>query len=139
MRLISAIMNFYWSHAISQLMFQILLIGFLQSRLSAHALNFRHYEFLLVPCYQSVNVPNPAHRFFAIKTILRMRLISAIMNFYWSHAISQLMFQILLIGFCNQDYLAHALNFRHYEFLLVPCYQSVNVPNPGSSFFCKSN
>ena len=60
MRLISAIMNFYWSHAIPL------------QKLS----NERYYKFSWIWSQTEV---------ISIR-ILRMRLISAIMNFYWSHA-----------------------------------------------------
>ena len=61
MRIIPAIMNFYWSHAIP---FQ---------KLS----NERSYKFSRILTLREV---------ISIR-ILRMRLISAIMNVYWSHAI----------------------------------------------------
>ena len=60
MCLISAIMNFYWSHAIAL------------QKLS----NERSYKFSWILTLTEV---------ISIR-ILRMRLISAIMNFYWSHA-----------------------------------------------------
>ena len=62
MRIISAIMNFYWSHANP---FQ---------KLS----NERSYKFSWTLTLTEV---------ISIR-ILRMRLISAIMNFYWSHTIA---------------------------------------------------
>ena len=61
MHIISAIMNFYWSHAISI------------QKLS----NERSYKFSWISTLTEV---------ISIR-ILRMRIISAIMNFYWSHAI----------------------------------------------------
>ena len=61
MRIISAIMNLYWSHAIP-----------LQT-LS----NERSYKFSRISTLTEV---------ISIR-ILRMRIISDIMNFYWSHAI----------------------------------------------------
>ena len=63
--------------------------------------------------------------------ILRMCIIYTIMNFYWSMLWP---FKNCLISSCkfmlNFNYsrsykhlnFAHALNFRHYELLLVPCY-----------------
>ena len=62
MRLISAIMNLYWSHAIAL------------QKLS----NERSYKFSWTLTLTEV---------ISIR-ILRMRLISAIMNFYWSHTIA---------------------------------------------------
>ena len=62
MRLISAIANFYWSHAIAL------------QKLS----NERSYTFSRILTLTEV---------ISIR-ILHMRLISAIMNFYWSHAIA---------------------------------------------------
>ena len=62
MRLISAIMNFYWSHAIAL------------QKLS----NGRSYTFSRILTLTEI---------ISIR-ILRMRLISATMNFYWSHAIA---------------------------------------------------
>ena len=62
MRLISAIMNFYWSHAIAL------------QKLS----NERSYTFNRILTLTEV---------ISIR-ILRMRLITAIMNFYWSHALA---------------------------------------------------
>ena len=64
MRLISAIMNFYWSHAIAL------------QKLS----NERSYKFSWILSQTEV----------ISIIILHMRLISAIMNFYWSwsHAIA---------------------------------------------------
>ena len=62
MRLISAIMNFYWFHSIA---FQ---------KLS----NERSDKFSLILTLTEV---------ISIR-ILRMRVISAIMNFYWSHSCS---------------------------------------------------
>ena len=62
MRIISAIMNFYWIHAIAlQKLF-----------------NERCYKF---------NWILSLTEFISIR-ILRMRIISAIMNFYWFHAIA---------------------------------------------------
>ena len=62
MRIISAIMNFYWSHAIPL------------QKLS----NERSYKFSrILTLTEVINI-----------RILRMRLISAIMNFYWSHTIA---------------------------------------------------
>ena len=61
MRIISTIMNFYWSHAIAL------------QKLS----NERSYKFSWILTLTEV---------ISIR-ILRMRIISAIMNFYWSHAI----------------------------------------------------
>ena len=61
MRLISAIMNFYWSHAIAL------------QKLS----NKRSYKFSwILTLTEVISI-----------IILHMRIISAIMNFYWSHAI----------------------------------------------------
>ena len=63
----------------------------------AQALSFSHYEFLLVPCYCPSKLSNEhSYKFSRILTltgvisirILRMRIISTIINFYWSHAIS---------------------------------------------------
>ena len=62
MRIISAIMNFYWSHAIAL----------------PKLANECSYKFSLILTLTEV---------ISIRT-LRMRLISAIMNFYWSHAIA---------------------------------------------------
>ena len=61
LRMISAIMNFYWSHAIAL------------QKLS----NERSYKFSWILTLTEV---------ISIR-ILRMRIISAIMNIYWSHAI----------------------------------------------------
>ena len=73
MRLISAVVNFYGSHAIAL------------QKLS----NERSYKFSCILTFLTEVI--------SIR-ILRMSLISAIMNFYGCH------------------------NFRHFEFLLVPCY-----------------
>ena len=62
MRIISAIMNLYWSHTIAL------------QKLS----NERSYKFRWILTLTEV---------ISIR-ILRMRLISAILNFYWFHAIS---------------------------------------------------
>ena len=62
MRIISAIMNFYWSHTIPL------------EKLS----NERAYKFSWILTLTEV---------ISIIRMLRMRVISAIMNFYWSHAI----------------------------------------------------
>ena len=62
MRIISAILNFYWSHAIAL------------QKLS----NERSYKFRwILTLTEVISI-----------TILRMRIFSAIMNFYWSHAIA---------------------------------------------------
>ena len=59
MRIISAIMNFYWSHATPL------------QKLS----NDRSYKFSWIfPLTEVISI-----------RIVRMRIISAIMNFYWSH------------------------------------------------------
>ena len=60
MRIISAIVNFYWSYVIP-----------LQKLSNEHS-----YEFSWILTLTEVSI-----------RILRMRLISAIMNFYWSHVI----------------------------------------------------
>ena len=62
-----------------------------------HAHNFRHYEFLLVPyAIPLQKLSNERSYMFSwiwslteviSIRILHMRIISAIMNFYWSHAI----------------------------------------------------
>ena len=62
MRIISAIMNFYWPHAIAL------------QKLS----NERSYKFSWILTLTEV----------IIITILRVRLISAIINFYWSYDIA---------------------------------------------------
>ena len=106
MRIISAIMNFYWSNAIAL------------QKLS----NERSYRFSWILTLTEVtNI-----------RILCMRIISAIMNFYWSHAIAfqklsnERSYKFSWIFNSNRSYkhlnLAHAHNFRHYEFLLVSCY-----------------
>ena len=62
MRLISTIMNFYWSHSIAL------------QKLS----NERSYKYSwILTLTEVINI-----------RILRMRLISVIMNFYWSHSIA---------------------------------------------------
>ena len=61
MRLISTIMNFYWSHVIDL------------QKLS----NERSYKFIWILTLTEV----------VIIRILRMRIIYAIMNFYWTRAI----------------------------------------------------
>ena len=61
LRIISAIMNFYWSHTIAL------------QKLS----NERSYKFSWILTLTEV---------ISIR-ILRMRIVSAIMNIYWSHAI----------------------------------------------------
>ena len=114
MHLISAIMNFYESHAIAleklsnerSYKFSWILtlteaISIIILRIIYTIMNF--YWSMLLPFK---NCPISSYKFSLILTltevrtirILRMSLISAIMNFYGSH------------------------NFRHFEFLLVPYY-----------------
>ena len=63
MRIISTIMNFYWSHVIAL------------QKLSNELRSYKYSCILSLTEVTSIR-------------ILRMRLISAIMNFYWSHAIA---------------------------------------------------
>ena len=114
MHLISAIMNFYESHGIAleklsnerSYKFSWILtlteaISIIILRIIYTIMNF--YWSMLLPFK---NCPISSYKFSLILTltevrtirILRMSLISTIMNFYGSH------------------------NFRHFEFLLVPCY-----------------
>ena len=62
MRLISAIINLYWSHPIA-----------LQKLSNEHSYKFRR----ILTLTEVISIK-----------ILRMRIISAIMNFYWSHPIA---------------------------------------------------
>ena len=130
MRIISAIMNFYWSRAIAlpklsnersykfswiSTLTEVIRIRILRMRIISAIVNF--YWSHAVALHK---LPNEcSYKFSWISTltevisirILRMRIISAIMNFYWSHAIA----------------LHKLTNERSYNFISNRSYKRLNV------------
>ena len=117
MHLISAIMNFYDSHAIAL------------QKLS----NERSYKFSwILTLTEAISI-----------IILRMRIIYTIMNFYWSMLLpfkncpirSYKFSWILTLTEVRSIRILRMLNFRHYEFLWVPCYCPSKTVNERSYKF----
>ena len=144
-------MNFYGSHVIALpklsnersykfswilTLTEVISIRILRMCIIYTIMNF--YWSMLLPLK---NCPRSSYKFSWILTltevisiwILRMRLISAVVNFYGSHAIAlqklsnerSYKFSCILTFLTEVISIrifSHALNFRHYEFLWVPCH-----------------